>query len=228
MILFHVCQITAAFALRPPQLPRSPFSTKAGARSFLEEEDDEDGDADPHDDLLAVRQINGDSEAEDEGTVFDDASGNDDDDASDDDIDGDSGGAAAAVAGADADVPAARRSEREGRFKGALVNQGCYTFAPRPTPRKKHAKPAKRMRDRVKNRAHYAARTAAARKQFLVLASSAVSKLGVALDAWGLGNDRWFVPIADPGQLGVGSVLCVCVPGAYWRAPRVPSGLGVR
>ena len=28
---------------------------------------------------------------------------------------------------------------------------------------------------------------------------------------------------------GVGSVLCECVPGAlYWRAPRVPSGLGDR
>ena len=70
--LFHVCQITAAFALRPPQRP-SPFSTKAGARSFLEEEDVEDSDADSHD--AVDRHVH------------------------------------------------ARRSEREGRFKGA-VNYG--------------------------------------------------------------------------------------------------------
>ena len=35
--------------------------------------------------------------------------------------------------------------------------------------------------------------------------SSAVSKLGVALDAWSFGKDRRFVPIADPGQLGDGA-----------------------
>ena len=27
---------------------------------------------------------------------------------------------------------------------------------------------------------------------------------------------------------GGGSVLCACVPGAYWRAPQVPGDLGVR
>jgi len=69
----------------------------------------------------------------------------------------------------------------------------------RPGPRL-----ARSTLSRVKNRAYYEARTEAARAQFLVLASPAVD-LGAALDAWGLGNAQWFVPIADPGQLGDGA-----------------------
>ena len=81
---------------------------------------------------------------------------------------------------------------------------GVIKYAPRPTPRKKRHKPTKRMRDRAKNRAHYAAKTKAARVEFLGLASSAVDKLGAALDAWGR-DDQWFVPIADPGQVSEGA-----------------------
>ena len=82
-----------------------------------------------------------------------------------------------------------------------MVEVNVNRFAARPTPRTKRPRPSKRLRDRVRNRAHYAAKTAAARVEFLVLASSAVDKLGAALDAWGR-NDRWFVPIASPGQVG--------------------------
>ena len=70
----------------------------------------------------------------------------------------------------------------------------------RPGPRL-----ARSTLSRVKNRALYEARTAAARAQFLVLALPAVDKLGAALDAWGLGKGQWFVHIADPGQLGDGA-----------------------
>ena len=85
--------------------------------------------------------------------------------------------------------PEVRRSDRAQRFQGAMVEVGAHRFARRSTPRKKRTKPTKRIRGRVKNRAYYEAKTAAARAQFLVLASPAVD-LGAALDAWGLGNPR--------------------------------------
>jgi len=101
-----------------------------------------------------------------------------------------------------------RRSEREGRFQGEMTEPRENKFSPRPTPRtrKKYPKVGKRLRDRVRNRENYAKKTEAARVEFLALASSAVDKIGGALDAWGLGETQWCVPImADPGPLGDGT-----------------------
>ena len=90
-----------------------------------------------YDDLLAARQINGGSEAEDIDSVFDAAVAGDDDD---DDASVDGGGGDDddddAFAAADADArPAVRRSEREGRHEGPIAEPGCTAFAPRPTSR---------------------------------------------------------------------------------------------
>jgi hypothetical protein len=159
---------------RAPPAPFSPFSKAGGRRRPVEEEDDEedDGESDSevHGALLAARQINGDSEAEDDDSVFDGGGGQDDDDDSNDD--GGGGGclgaeggdvaAAAAEGGGDA-----RRSVRAGRFQGPMVEVNVNRFAARPTPRTKRPRPSKRLRDRVRNRAHYAAKTAAARVEFL-------------------------------------------------------------
>ena len=205
-----------------PPPPTSP-SSKTGARRFLaaeevEEDDDEESDSDPHDDLLAARQINGDSEAEDEGFVnghdgnsdgggcgsdggSDGGGGGSDDD---DDIANDKGNDGAMAAAAAEGRPEERRSSmRAGRFEGSLEDRGVNKISPRPTPRKKKAKPNQRLRDRTRNRERFAAKTAAARAEFLAVASSAVEKLGAALDAWLLGKEAlWYEHIVDPVQLG--------------------------
>ena len=124
----------------PPPLRRPHESSYVGAlREPVEkedeeedeeddEEDDGESDSEVHGDMLAARQINGDSEAEDEVLG---GGGQDDDDDDDDDNDDDeaassglgAGGGDVAAATAD-ERPEVRRSDRAQRFQGAMVDSG--------------------------------------------------------------------------------------------------------
>jgi len=218
-LCFHFTSSQPRFCAPSPHLPQ--FQNRGPAlprREEVEEDDDEESDSDPHDDLLAARQINGDSEAEDEGFVNghdgnSDGGGCGSDGGSDcggggsgddDDIANDKGNDGAMDAAAAEGRPEERRSSmRAGRFEGSLEDRGVNKISPRPTPRKKKAKPNQRLRDRTRNRERFAAKTAAARAEFLAVASSAVEKLGAALDAWLLGKEAlWYEHIVDPVQLG--------------------------
>ena len=143
-----------------------PGSSYVGAlRRPVEKEDEEDdgeSDSEIHGDMLAARQINGDSEAEDEVSGGGGGGQDDDDDDNGDDEAASSGLGAGGgdVAAATADErPKLRRSDRAQRFQGAMVEVRVHKFAHRPKLRKKRPSPSKRKRDRVKNHAHYAAKT---------------------------------------------------------------------
>ena len=107
-----------------------------------DEEDDGESDSEVHGDLLAARQINGDSEAEDEVSGGGGGGQDDDDDDDDDDNNEDeaassglgAGGGDVAAATAD-ERPEVRRSDRAQRFQGAMVEEGAHRFARRSTPR---------------------------------------------------------------------------------------------